>query len=254
MIFGTTGNATSEGYQWVMTNVLPKEAGLAVNAVIYRYTTEKASQDPMLVSIQNENARGSGYIFRETDDWSGLSGNTIDKTIPVPNIDISYWGAGSIAVEGIGSVTDASVFYSYQYEPKEELYVQKPPETTEAYREDYIQKEMDRRAVVKSAEEDDWEEYLRWRREKEAEESLLRLLGFVDVSPLSEESRILHERLKLTNYLPQSYFSNMAGGNYPETLKLDGGTLPDSVSGRRVGLAQQLKHDKMVQLQFEPES
>ena len=42
--------------------------GIDINGVIYQYTAVKDRADPFTVSIQNENATGSGYIFRETDD------------------------------------------------------------------------------------------------------------------------------------------------------------------------------------------
>ena len=61
-----------DAYNWVMQNVLPQQAGLTVGSVIYRYTAVKNIEDDMLVHVQNEDALGSGYIFRETDDWSGL--------------------------------------------------------------------------------------------------------------------------------------------------------------------------------------
>ena len=57
-----------------MQNILPQQAGLTVGNVIYRYTAVKNIDDDMLVHVQNENALGTGYIFRETDDWSGLEG------------------------------------------------------------------------------------------------------------------------------------------------------------------------------------
>ena len=55
-----------------MQNILPQQAGLTVGNVIYKYTAVKNEQDDMLVHVQNEDALGDGYIFRETDDWSGL--------------------------------------------------------------------------------------------------------------------------------------------------------------------------------------
>jgi hypothetical protein len=97
-----------------MTNVLPQQAGLTVGNVIYQYTTVKNTDDDMVVSVQNENAKGNGYIFKSSDDWSGIPGNTINKVVPVGNIDISYWGDGSIDWTGTGSVTDANVIYTYQ--------------------------------------------------------------------------------------------------------------------------------------------
>ena len=34
----------------------------------------------MKVHVGNHNANGDGYTFRETDDWSGVPGNTIVKS------------------------------------------------------------------------------------------------------------------------------------------------------------------------------
>jgi len=65
-----------------MSNVLPQQAGLQVTGVVYQYTAVKDPEDDMIVHVQNQNAQDSGYIFRETDDWSGLPGNTINKLIP----------------------------------------------------------------------------------------------------------------------------------------------------------------------------
>ena len=100
-----------------MSNVLPQAAGLQVNNVVYRYTTEKNTEDDMLVHVQNENAQGEGYIFRASDDWSGLPGNTISKAIPVGSIPLDFWGDGSIEVEGFGTVLEPEVYYTYQYLP-----------------------------------------------------------------------------------------------------------------------------------------
>ena len=70
-----------------MQNILPQQAGLTVGNVIYRYTAVKNIEDDMLVHVQNEDALGDGYIFRETDDWSGLEGNKIYKIIPTDETD-----------------------------------------------------------------------------------------------------------------------------------------------------------------------
>jgi hypothetical protein len=55
-----------------------------------------------LVHVGNKNANGSGYIFRETDDWSGMPSNTIVKSFNLSNIPATNWGTGSIEVEGEG--------------------------------------------------------------------------------------------------------------------------------------------------------
>ena len=269
-VYGTTGNAARDNaYNWVMTNVLPQQLGLSVNSVIYRYTTDKIAEDDMLVHVQNENARGDGYIFRETADWSGLEGNTINKTVPVNMIDISYWGNGSIEVEGSGSVLDPEVYYSYQYIPCEDPqsdatcpgYVDPTgaaliddaiaQDTTS---EEYIQAEIDRKANLQAQkEEEEQAEREEFAKEKEEEilESLEVLLGYVNTNLMNEESRVLHAALVATNYLPRNYFEAMMGGDYPETLVLKDSRLPDNRKGLRVGLASELKHKQLVDLQYD---
>ena len=269
-VYGTTANAARDNaYNWVMTNILPQQLGLSVNSVIYRYTTEKLASDDMLVHVQNENARGPGYIFRSTDDWSGLEGNTINKTVPVNMIDISYWGAGSIEIEGTGSVLDPEVYYSYQYIPCEDP--QSDP-TCPGYvdptgaalvneavyqdtsSEEYIQAEIDRKANLKAQkEEEEKEAQEAFAKEKEEEilESLEVLLGYVNTNLMNEQSRILHDAMMATNNLPRSYFVAMVGGDYPETIALKDSRLPDNKNGLRVGLASELKHKQLVDLQYD---
>jgi hypothetical protein len=97
-----------------MVNIMPDVVGLDVTGVYYRYTIGKDPAADAMVHVQNENALGAGYIFRQTDDWSGIAGNTITKAVPVSNIPLEYWGVGSIEVEGAGSISDASVIYAYR--------------------------------------------------------------------------------------------------------------------------------------------
>ena len=115
-VFGTTNNATQFGLNWVMTNILPSQAGLEVNGLVYQYTAVKDPETGMIVYVQNEYADGSGYIFRNADDWTGLPGGSVRKKFAVPNLAAELWGPGSIEVDGEGSVENASVVYSYRYD------------------------------------------------------------------------------------------------------------------------------------------
>ena len=63
-----------------MGSVLPDASGIDINGLFYRYTTVKNPEDDMKVHVGNLNANGDGYIFRETDDWSGVPSNTIVKS------------------------------------------------------------------------------------------------------------------------------------------------------------------------------
>src|SRR5210317_596694 len=117
--YGQTGNAAANGLMWNMDNVFPTPPGLEVNAVLYNYTIQKQIQDSVTVNVQNKNANGTGYIFRETDEWKpgSLGGTQINKVIGLPNVPREYWGDGSIDVTGNGSVSDPSVIYSYRVDP-----------------------------------------------------------------------------------------------------------------------------------------
>lgn len=247
-----------------MTNILPQQAGLAVNGVIYRYTTVKNAEDDMVVSVQNENARGSGYIFREVDDWSGIPGNTINKVVPVNNVDISYWGRGSIDWTGTGNVTDAKVIYTYQYDPCFDPqsdptcpgYINKfmdlsQAEAVDPLDDDVIQDELDRKAV--NMEDDDQEERdnKKMKSEKKIEERLEKILGIVNTTLLAADAVARHQELISIAAIPASYNTTIPGGTIDDAPKLADSNLPENKNGLRVGLAQQLKHKKMVDLQYE---
>ena len=265
-VFGVTQNATSAGYQWVMTNILPQQAGLQVNAVIYNYSVDKVTEDDFLVHVQNENAQGEGYIFRETDDWSGLPGSTINKNVAVPNIDISYWGLGSIETEGKGTVYDAGVYYSYQFDPcfdpqsnpscpGYESPVDLNFEDASIYdplEDDMIQNELDRKANLKQQKEDEERrERLRIVRELEEEkEGLESLLGIAEQYEFSEEQILKHQQLMALRGLPSSYLNSLVGGSYEDTIILKDKELPNNRRGLRVGLAQELKHQQLINLQY----
>lgn len=263
-IFGTTQNAAAQALQWTMTEVLPQQAGLTVSNVIYSYTSVKQTEDDMLVHVQNQNAQAPGLIFRETDDWSGIPGNTINKVVPVQNIPLELWGDGSIEVEGVGQVTDASVFYSFQYEPcfdpqsdptcpgykdpfdmmMEEVKVFDPMDDT------FIQDELDRKAVMDEEDEED-----RQRRkimaEGKREDNLERTLSIVNTALMTTEAQLKAAELMAMNFIPQTYYQAIPDTKYEETVVLKGGEISDNKRGRRVGLAQQLLHEEMVSSQYE---
>lgn len=250
-----------------MSQILPQQAGLQVSNVFYRYTTIKNTEDEMTVYVQNENARGDGYIFQEVDNWTGLPGNTITKSIPMPLVDISYWGNGSIDIQGKGEVTDPLVVYSYQYDPcfdpqsspdcpgYRSPYIPKVevPEIIDPLQEDYIQEELDRKAQMKAAQEE--EEERRQRRRiivvvEEEDERLETLLGIERENDYSIEQTVLHNNLVALRGLPTSYTYSIDGGAYEDTVVLKDGELPDNRSAMRVNLAQDIKHQALVNLQY----
>ncbi len=97
-LYGITGNMAGAGHTWGMSNIGPSNnRGLRINGVYYQYTPVKNTEDDMLVHVRNKRI-GGGYIFSETDDWSGLPGGIpITKGFTVDNLPIELWGDGSIS-------------------------------------------------------------------------------------------------------------------------------------------------------------
>ena len=257
--YGTTGNAASTGLSWVMSNILPRQAGLTVDGVFYRYTTVKDPSDDMLVHVQNEDAQGPGYIFRSTDDWSGLPGNTITKTVQVGGIPIERWGAGSIQVEGTGSVENASVIYSYKFDPCFDPqadpicpgYIDFNALYEFAYSDplddELVQAELQRKADLDDKEQKQKESE---KKESKKDERLEKALGIVNTSLLAADAASKAAELFAMGSIPQVYYTNLPGGKYEETLTYRDKNLPDNSKGLRNGLAQQLLHQKMVNMQY----
>jgi hypothetical protein len=221
-----------------MPDFLPDNPIVDINGVLYRYTTVKQTQDDMLVHVQNKDTEGTGYIFRETDDWSGLPSGTIVKLVPVDNISADRFGEGSIEVEGTGEVISSAVQYNYRIDSVQTVQNidSDPPdlsmytyEATEATSEpDYSDEE------IESSED-----------EEEQERALRASKGAVELANAALFNRLAG------NGLPASYTVALRGGEYKDAVTLIDANLPDSKSGLRVGLAQQILHQKMVMEQYE---
>ena len=212
-VYGTTNNAAAIGLNWVMTNVLPQQAGLEVNGLVYQYTAIKDPETGMIVWVQNEYADGSGYIFRNADDWTGLPGNTIRKKFIFPNLAAELWGPGSIEVEGEGSIENPSVVYTYKYDT---CYDPQSDPSCPGYEE---QVEVPEIPIY---------------------------------DPLQDEFVQEEMALALTSRtLPTNYYYGLDGREYFDTLVLKGGDIPDNSTARRSNLAQQLLHQQMVDSQYE---
>lgn len=266
VVYGVTQNAASDpGLSWVMTNVLPQQAGLTVGTVIYRYTAVKNPEDDMLVHVQNEDAENEGqYIFRETDDWSGLPGNSIRKVVSVGGIPINRWGDGSIEVEGEGKVENPTVLYTYQYDPcfdpqtDPECPGYKPPyvevaepEPYDPLSEDFVQDEIDREMTLRDEDQEEMDRKKIVQSKKEIKENLEKILGTGNNTDIATASNLLHSQLTMLDYMPTAYYDTIPGGEYVETVQLKDSDLPDNASGRRAQFAQELLHEKIVDSQYE---
>lgn len=263
-IFGTTTNAADNGLNWVMTNVLPQQAGLNVNGVIYSYTVEKNTEDPFTVTVQNEDALNGGYIFRSTDDWSGLPGSRINRRFyPLQSSQLERWGDGSIETTGFGTVSDPYVAYNYNYDPCFDPQVDpscpgyKPPvpvipeiNIADPLNDQFIQDELDRKAVM---EDEDQKEKDRKKKkdDKKKDERLETVLGIVNTTLLAADAQAKAAEMLAMNYVPNYYYDALEGGKYEDTTTLvENVKLLDNKKARRVSFAQQLLHIEMVNSQY----
>ena len=261
--YGVSGNAAIDGYSWVAQNILPAYTGLAVNGVVYQYSTVKNPEDDMIVYVYNENAEGDEYIFREANDWSGQPGNTIRRLVPIGYVPREEWGNGGIDIEGNGEVEDASVIFTYRYDdtcvvdpqanPSCPDYVEldfpDPPEYEEP---DLVQENIEREQVFR----DEDEERREYEKMKDKEKKKLRmqeleaLLGGIQLNALQGSSQALHAQLISLNYLTPAYEAQLPDPGYEETIVLDGGEIQDNSRARR-NFAQDKMHQQMVNSQYE---
>jgi hypothetical protein len=249
-----------------MPDLFPESNSLSINGVFYQYTPVKNKADDMLVHVQNKKVDGSGYIFRETDDWSGRTGGIpINKVIGVANVPQELWGDGSIEIEGTGTVADASVVYSYKYDntcatplsapscPGYAAAILKtlPTQTTEVYNalEDTNVKDVldDKTELAENEKESEEEEA------DEDNDRLEKALSAVDNNVLLANAVAqaqMMDALALAINIDSYYLKDLEGGVYEETQTLSSEQMPDNKKGARVGLAQQIKHDQMVDMQY----
>lgn len=252
-----------------MGTLVPSSPGLSINGVIYRYTTVKEPEDAMLVHVQNEDVDGEGYVFRETDDWTGLPGNTINKLISVNNVPISRWGDGSIEVDGEGQVVDPTLVYTYQID---ECFNPQSNPTCPGYVDPvtFIGPEtpsdpydpMEDNAVLDSLEptnpdlyeEDEVDETIESDKDKASSDNFEKGLAAAQnaltlANGISQETIISAMNVSVNMYT--YYSTSLSGGMYKETKRIEDAELPENPRGLRNGLAQQLLHEEMVNAQYE---
>ena len=254
-----------------MGNVLPDPPGTDIENVIYSYRIDKETGDLVRVYVYNENADGTGYIFREQDDWmpGSLSGTQINKVIPLGRIHRDQFGDGGIDVEGPGSVYDANVIYTYrvnpcydpQFDPNCPGYVIPVPDIPEVNLDDLYDVTQDENVDLErktSLEQDEENLEENERKKQEEEEELKRKYRLEKALSASDASALFAEnqRIQLMNNIMQAAITNqylgvnIPGGEYRDTLTLADKDLPDAKNGLRNGLAQQLLHQQMVESQY----
>lgn len=270
--YGYTGNAiTDQSLRWSMGNVLPEAPGTDIENVIYSYRIDKETGDLVRVHVYNENADGTGYIFRETDEWrpGSLSGTQINKVVPLGRIHRDQFGDGGIDVEGPGSVYDANVVYTYrvtpcydpQFDPNCPGYVIPVPDIPEVNLDDLYDVTKDENVNLErktSLEQDEENLDENEKKKKEEEEELKRKYRLEKALSASDASALFAEnqRIQQMNAIMQTAVTNqylgvnIPGGEYKESITLADKDLPDAKNGLRNGLAQQLLHQQMVDSQY----
>ena len=265
-IYGTTNNAVNNGLSWGMPDLFPESNSLSINGVFYQYTPVKNKADDMLVHVQNKKANGSGYVFRETDDWSGRTGGIpINKVIGVANVPQELWGDGSIEIEGTGTVADASVVYSYKYDNScatplsspscpgyaDAILKTLPTQTVDVYdalEDANVKDVLDDKTVLADKEKDEEQEEV-----EEDNDRLEKALSAVDNNVLLANAVAqaqMMDALALAINIESYYIKDLEGGTYEDTQTLTSEQMPDNKKGARVGLAQQVKHNQMVDMQY----
>ena len=260
--YGATSNAASNALSWTMDSILPSIGGVDINGLLYRYTTVKDPDADMKVHVGNHNASGDGYTFRETDDWSGVPGNTIVKSFPLSNIPASQWGTGFVEVEGEGTVKDAVVIYNYRldkcYDPQSDPtcagYVKPMPEIPEVVVYDAL--EDDAVVEVLETEEFKYDEdgELILDEDEEEEETRIEMGLTASANALTlfkaqNQGDIILALNKQTN-ISMYYNAKINGGTLNDAAGLKDGTIPDNKKALRNNLAQQVLHEKMVDMQY----
>ena len=269
--YGTTSNAAQNGLNWSMTNVLPAPPGLDINGIFYKYTPNKNPEDDMKVHVQNKNANGTGYVFRDTEDWSGAPGGIeVRKVIGIGDIPKEAWGDGSIEIEGTGTIEKPTVIYSYkvdpcydpQFSPSCPGYKVPIPDVPEvkieiydATQDEYVNLSSEEKISIEENEEklaEKEEEEKKAEEEKKRKYRLEKLMSVSDAAALFAETQMIEQMNGIMqNQLNNTYLAaTIPGGQYKETIVLVDTKLPENKAGLRNGLAQQLLHEKMVSQQY----
>ena len=91
------------------------EEGLDISGVLYNYTAVKNVVNDFTVTIENDKV-GGGYVFKDTEDWSGKHGGKVQNVIPLPYTPIEQFGDGRIRGTGTGSIEDVTILYMYRWD------------------------------------------------------------------------------------------------------------------------------------------
>ena len=265
--FGYTGNAAYAGLSWTMTTSIlgiTTEEGMDISGVLYNYNVVKNAEDDFTVTVQNKDTEG-GYIYQETDDWSGLPGMRIQKVVPLPYTPIETMGDGSIATTGTGTVEDATVLYMYRWDgcrnpqndencpgyvppmpviPKIEIYDaledDAVDDATEETDSELYEKEQDEDSEQRDKDEED---------EDRLELAMAASENALTIANTATQGSLLKTMNSATN-VNSYYTANISGGVYLDNTTLQGGKIVDNKKAFR-SLSQDKLHNTMIEEQYQ---
>ena len=266
---GRTGNAAIDGLTWNMDNILPPQAGLVVDGLIYQYTMNKETEDAASVHIRNKLRFSDDYVLEEVDDWSNLPGSTINKIINFGDIPRESFGDGEIAVFGNGEVSDPNVAYNYKFDPcyialsdpkcpgyNEALYdwllenglLNGDININDPYYDEYVQSLLN----AKIDEETDDEEKPLVEEEEEADDTESKMFTGDALAKIANQAQqdAMLKTLQNVNKLDFYYTTTIQGGTYEDQLVLEDKQLPDNARAMS-NLAQDTLHRSMVRSQYD---
>lgn len=269
---GQTGNAAAIALQWTMDSILPPQAGLSINGLIYQYTITKDPTTDSWVVIQNEAATGNGYILSHTDDWSQLPGGTINKFLTFGDIPTLAMGDGSISVIGDGTLSDVNIGYNFKFDScvvplsdpscpgfKDALYqwlldnglLNSDVDINDPYYDQYVQDLLNAKADISEEQIVDDTETTEEKVDKESLESKLSVTdNNMKIAEAAKQNAML-EALRLTSTEFNEYLTaSIQGGVYEDNVVLQDSTLPDNADVMR-NLANSTIHQTMVRSQYE---
>jgi len=235
--------------------------GLDISGVIYNYLPVKEKEDDFVVTVQNEKV-GGGYIFQDTEDWSGQIGIRIQKVVPLPYTPINLFGEGSITTTSIGTVEDAVVLYMYRWDacfnpqndPNCPGYVQPMPivpviEVYDALDDEFVEQataETDRDLIEEKDEEKNNDE-------EEEEKERLEIALAASENALTIANSVTQasvvRAMNIATNINSYYVTQIQGGAYGESISLQGGVIVDN---RRafISLGQDKLMNAMIEEQY----
>ena len=271
--YAVTGNAAANGYTWGMDGVLPDASQpwitIQVQGLAYRYTIEKDPTTNGIVHVRNEDPVNGGYVFEESDNWSGTPGGTAQRYFRFPYIDSTRWGDGSISVEGDGQLSDVVVTYNYKMDVDETLMLcavtplsdpscpgfretlaeflknMSNPDENDPFYNEWVQANLSMNDEAEEEEEQKVEE------PEEDESNFEKQMGGENtVDQLTTNQAAILAQLAQLPKIEPYYNVTIPGGVYEDTLKLEDTNLPDNRRALR-NLASDNTHKEMVRSQYD---